>query len=164
MNLLFAIIDLLLEEAKDPGTIDSWLLPLEVGAMHWLREGLALFLTRYGAGIKSYQALIDVQLWLGGIYCTLVLFPFKFLDRSLQFHTIQHRCWKGGVVCNVHYIYGGIVLFIWYIRLRFSSSAVSPTCNEVLLSLQCIVLSHVNLYRSSYVRRSIRCRLPGFLF
>jgi len=74
-SITTGIIELINQAINDePNTVDSWLYPVEIGITHWFLEGLALFLTRYGAGFVAIRRAFRASFVWG-----LVTFVFYFI-------------------------------------------------------------------------------------
>jgi hypothetical protein len=84
LSLAAGIMDLLIQRVgNNPDAINVWLIPIETGLYHWLYEGLAFFLMRYGAGVKAiYRSLSYSFVW--GII-TLVVYFFLMSILTSQF-------------------------------------------------------------------------------
>lgn len=58
-SLLFGVLDYVCRFVSDESnSIDIILYPLQIGLFHWIYEGLALFLTKYGVGIHAIQGIV----------------------------------------------------------------------------------------------------------
>ncbi len=106
ISLLAGIIDISLQSSKrDVASINNWLLPIEQGVFHWLYEGLAFFLMRYGAGIKAFQrALVYSGIW--GCVTTIMFFiMFSLYRQSYGFHEMSDH-----TVFAIYLTYSSILL------------------------------------------------------
>jgi hypothetical protein len=64
LSFVAGIFDFAMKGAPHEVIAFNWVVPLEQGLFHWLYEGLAFFLMRYGAGVKAIQrSLMYSFLW-----------------------------------------------------------------------------------------------------
>jgi hypothetical protein len=82
LSFLAGIIDFSLKGAPNEVIIYNWIVPIEQGLFHWLYEGLAFFLMRYGAGVKAIQrSLVVSGLW-GVITFIFYFYIYSISDAS----------------------------------------------------------------------------------
>jgi hypothetical protein len=64
LSLIAGIIDFSTHGAPNAEVASNWIIPIEQGLFHWLYEGLAIFLMRYGAGVAAIRkSLLYSFLW-----------------------------------------------------------------------------------------------------
>ncbi|KAJ1417670.1 hypothetical protein B484DRAFT_453910, partial [Ochromonadaceae sp. CCMP2298] len=64
-SLVCGVIDVISSTAQDPKKYNFYIYPVEVGMTHVLVEGVAFFLTRYGAGIQAMRNSLKISIWWG---------------------------------------------------------------------------------------------------
>lgn len=84
LSFLAGVIDIAFQLSNfDDGHVNNWLIPIEQGLFHWLYEGLAFFLLRYGAGFKA----MSYSLFYSGIWgvITVIIFFILFSMFTMQY-------------------------------------------------------------------------------
>jgi hypothetical protein len=102
------LIDILLQvSGADDSLVNNWIIPIEQGLFHWLYEGLAFFLMRYGAGwLAMKRALLYSGIW--GMVSFLFFFMlFSMFDANYGFKTDANNAYAV-------YISYQIILLVFY--------------------------------------------------
>lgn len=111
VSFVAGVLDLAIQlSEKDDGTINNWLVPIEQGFFHWLYEGLAFFLMRYGSGLRAMKlSLFYSSLW-GSVSFVVFFIIFSMLSEQYGFH---HRT-KAVYGLFISY---DLLLFLFYLVL-----------------------------------------------
>lgn len=89
LSFIAGIIDIALQfSGIDDGTVNNWLIPIEQGLFHWLYEGLAFFLMRYGSGVRAMKMSLLYSAGWG--FITFLLFFAIFSIFSSQYGFSQN--------------------------------------------------------------------------
>jgi hypothetical protein len=118
ISLLAGIIDIALQSSgKDVGHVNNWLLPIEQGIFHWLYEGLAFFLMRYGAGIKAFQrALVYSGIW-GCVTFIIFFIMFSLYRNAYGLHEVSDHS-----VFTIYLTYSAVLLAFYLAFLVLPST------------------------------------------
>lgn len=91
LSFLAGILDIATKGVPDQQSSYNWIIPIEQGLFHWLYEGLAFFLMRYGAGVKAIQkSLVYSGLW-GVVTFLFYFFIYSSSDGSYHQERDKNR-------------------------------------------------------------------------
>jgi hypothetical protein len=95
VSFVAGVLDLAIQLSDiDDGTVNNWLIPLEQGFFHWLYEGLAFFLMRYGSGLRAMKlSLFYSSLW-GWISFIIFFIMFSMLSFQYGFKRNSHNVYS----------------------------------------------------------------------
>lgn len=111
VSCVAGILDIAIQlSSVDDGTINNWLVPIEQGIFHWLYEGLAFFLMRYGSGVRAMKLSLYYSTVWGVI--TFVVFFILFSMLSIQYGFKRNKA-------NVYAVFVtyDFALFVFYALL-----------------------------------------------
>lgn len=74
LSFVSGILDLIIQRSTStPYKVNVWIVPIETGLFHWLYEGLAFFLMRYGAGFNAITRSLSYS-FVWGIITFVIYF------------------------------------------------------------------------------------------
>eukprot|EP00601_Ochromonadales_sp_CCMP2298_P000303 CAMPEP_0173174692 /NCGR_PEP_ID=MMETSP1141-20130122/3490_1 /TAXON_ID=483371 /ORGANISM="non described non described, Strain CCMP2298" /LENGTH=413 /DNA_ID=CAMNT_0014096837 /DNA_START=99 /DNA_END=1337 /DNA_ORIENTATION=- len=80
-SIASGVADLLIQSyAHNRRDADSWLYPISMGISHIMLEGLAFFLTRYGAGMRAISRSLQMSTWWGLLTALYFMVIFAAMD------------------------------------------------------------------------------------
>jgi serine/threonine protein kinase len=113
VSFVAGVLDLAIQLSNiDDGTVNNWLVPLEQGFFHWLYEGLAFFLMRYGSGLRAMKlSLFYSSIW-GCITFVIFFVMFSMLSFQYGFKRNSHNVYSIFMAYDVVLLAFYTVLFV----------------------------------------------------
>lgn len=102
LSIMCGIIDITVNAVDNtPSKVNNWIVPIEQGLFHWLYEGLAIFLMRYGAGFHAMKlSLFYSGLW-GIFYFLISFFSYSLIKGSYGFDSDEDSAYGLFLALNV---------------------------------------------------------------